>query len=66
MGLLTFFHVPSLSTQLLILAICIIITGGFYAHPAIKRKLSPVISEQNLSQEVGDDREGEKYGTEWK
>jgi uncharacterized membrane protein YoaK (UPF0700 family) len=43
-GLLIFFHIPFHCTQLLILAIATIVTGGFYAHPAIKRRLGPVIS----------------------
>ncbi len=43
-GLLTFVYIPSLFAQLAILTIVIIITGSFYAHPAVVRKLSPVIS----------------------
>jgi len=42
-GFLTFFYIPSLFTQLAILTAAFIITGSSYAHPAVARKLSPVV-----------------------
>ena len=44
-GLWVFFHLPSLFSQMLILAAATIITGAFYAHPAIRRKLGKVIGD---------------------
>jgi len=40
----TFLHIPSTFIRLLILAIAFGISGSFYAHPAVVRRLSPVIS----------------------
>ncbi|MBT9137848.1 MAG: hypothetical protein DDT31_00389 [Syntrophomonadaceae bacterium] len=45
-GLGIFLAVPSLSTQLLILALCALLTGAFFAHPAVRRKLGTVLQFQ--------------------
>ena len=43
-GLGVFLVVPSLPTQLLILATSYVVTGGFFVYPAVKRRLGPVLT----------------------